>query len=238
MDSRPSRRSLRVRGESPAARTDIDKENDMRIARKFVLFTAMALAALAMSAGTASAEVEVFQEDGDVCSQVVLSGGHTVSGGCLAQAETENHIPLVVQTAGGPVTLTNCNVHFDGRISGTGSGYATVIAFTNENPPTTPGCTRKACDEGDNGADIPWPFQVTEPSAGTEMLEVTLCLEPSPDGSHTSCELHVPMTTPVSHEDEAGDNATYTCENLPQISFQNFHFVGETGAEGAGEVIH
>ena len=214
----------------------------MRIAHKLFMFATMTASALVLATSSAHAVVTVLDEEPDVnhaCSNVSLNV-HAVNGGCHWEIQSEHHISLVVQTAGGPVTIMNCNWHLESQVGGNGVGYVTLAKLTNEPPPgTNPACTRKQCDEGQNGTKIPWPFVISEVGVGNEVLELAFCLEPVSDGAGTTCEVHLPLDTPASHANEVGNNATYVCEApLGAISFQNVHLLGEADSLEDIEVAH
>ncbi len=212
----------------------------MRLARKLFLLVAMAFAALAMTAGAASAQVEVLEEDGGHCSAVAVGVGHAVTGGCDVEYTTEHHIPLVAYTPA-PVIVSNCNVHLSAQIGETGAGVVNVAVFTAEtvNPPV-PGCTRAPCDEA-TGQMLPWPVQILETGPSTERLEATFCLRtiPSgPGGPGTYCEVHLPFSQVGNHNHEVGDNQEYPCEvaAIP-TAIRNVHFINETPANNSTEDI-
>jgi len=223
----------------------------MRLARKLFLLAAMALAALALTATTANAQVEVIDEDGfnDHCPAVTVVNDHDVVGGCHVEYKSEGDVPLVVQTAGGPVTLSSCEFHLSGRVGENGSGYIDNALLTDEVPPSNPPCTRTPCDEPSNAAHHPhaellWPIAFTEID-GVETLEATFCLRPTanPEGSgNTPCEVHLPWTDNGGHNYEIGaPTGIYSCENLPPVSITRAHFVNETDPELGTEdveIIH
>jgi hypothetical protein len=210
----------------------------------------MAITALALTATTANAQIEVLEEDGPGhCTAVSLSPtGHVVSGGCPIEYRSEHHVPLVAYTPA-PVIVSNCNVHLSARIGENGAGYVTAASLTAEtvNPPV-PGCTRAACDEnGPVGASamLPWPVQITETAAGVETVDATFCLRTISSlegGPQTHCGVHLPYTSPVTHDNEVGDNAEYFCEvaAIP-TSIRNLHLINEVSATESTEdieVIH
>jgi hypothetical protein len=206
----------------------------MRLARKLFLLATMIVAALALSASAASAQVHVEQEhgigDNEPCAEI----------GCHFEVKAEVAIPLVLQTAGGPVTLSNCEVHLETRVGEDGTGTVTRITLTNTTPPSNPGCTRTACDTA-GGVVTPWPLSIAE-AAGVETVETTFCLRTiasGPGGAGTMCDVHLPWNDNGSHQYEIGNNATYSCENLPPVSIQNVHFINEGGTPKEDiEIVH
>lgn len=213
----------------------------MRLALKLIS-AALAIACLALSAATANAQsFEVIDEESfNHCGETTLIG-HFVSGGCNFETESESHIAMVVQTAGGPVTVANCNWHLEGRVDEAGAGWFTEALLASEPPPgTVPGCTRAACDEA-NGGMRPWPFVGIESGPGSETVELTLCVRTvasGPGGAGTSCELHLPFLDNGDHDYELGVGSTQGCENLPPLSFQGIHLVNEVPGGWDLEVSH
>lgn len=209
----------------------------MFVPRKLFLLVAMALTALAMTS-SASAQVEVHDEPGTLCSNVSLSD-HAVSGGCHVEFKSTDDISAVVYIPG-PLPVFSCRWHFEAQIGGDGAGYITTAALT---PPSGGGpCTRVQCAEAD-GTRIPWPVQINE-AAGSESFEMRFCIEQS-NGSGFSCTVH------LSVEDEGGHNYEFGAEDGEAfcepgdspypVGFRNAHFVNEvpaeTGAEDV-EIVH
>lgn len=188
------------------------------------------VAATLVSGPAASAEVDVYGEGGDTgrCGPVNVMFDYVVEGGCHFELDSEHHFALVAQTAGGPVTLSNCNMHLESRIGGDGVGAVTQARLTSEPPPgTVPVCTRAPCDTA-SAIEIPWPMSITE-SAGLEVVETTFCLRAlssGPGSAGTTCELH-PQFSDIGHIYEIGDGLTYGCENLPIVSIQGLHLINE-----------
>ncbi len=208
----------------------------------------MALTALALSATTANAQVEVFDEETDDHCPALMISGHNVTGGCHVHYEAEEHIPLVAYTPTGAVVLFNCNVHLEAQIGEDGSGYVTKAVLTDEVPPENPPCTRTPCDEAPpSHADLPWPLQIQENTIGQESVELELCLRTAnafggtEGGAQSRCELHFPVTQNFDHNHEIGDHAEYFCEVSPSpvpIAFRDIHFINENPAEVSEEDIY
>jgi hypothetical protein len=212
----------------------------MRNARRLFLLATISAAVLSLTATAATAQLEFIEEhaSGNHCPDVTKTG-HVVSGGCHIEARSEHHVALVIQSAFGPVTLSNCNVHLEGRVGEDGAGYITAMAFTNEIPPVNPGCTRTACDEAD-GTVLPWPAAGSE-SGGLLTAEATFCVRTivsGPGGPGTMCEVHATGTDSGAHVYEAGDGGSYSCENIPQVSIQNFHMLEEEPGSSGVELVH
>jgi hypothetical protein len=212
----------------------------MRLARKLFLLATMAIAALALSAGAASAEVPVEVSDeitGEHCPAVSPTSGpppgHVVTGGCVVEFQSTEHIPLVVYTPS-PIVLFACNWHFTARVGETGEGFVTAMTFTDEVPPTNPPCTRRPCDEA-NGTQLPWPLHIIEHAPGDEEAETELCfrtLSSGPGGPQSRCELHFEFNEIADHQHEIGhDPSEEFCEVSPAppapVSFRNAHFLEE-----------
>jgi hypothetical protein len=211
--------------------------------RRLLLLATMVLTALTLSAGTASAQLEVLEEGGEHCSPVSIVG-HTVSGGCHVEYRSESHFPLVVYTPS-PVVVGRCNWHFEAQIGEDGAGYVTEAIFSNEDPPGDPSCTRAPCDEdgpeGDS-AMIPWPLTVAEDPAGGESFEMELCartVSAGEGGAQIRCELHLPFSQRVgTHDHEIGRaNSEFFCEAAPVFSVRNVHLINEVPAAESTEDI-
>jgi hypothetical protein len=206
----------------------------MLLSYRLSLLVAMAVAAFALSASAASAQVHVEQEhgigDNEPCAPI----------GCHFEIKSEVFIPFVLQTAGGPVTLMNCDWHLEVRVGEDGIGTVTRMTLTDASPPTSPICTRTACDNS-SGVATPWPLSIAE-AAGVEAVEFVYCLRTiasAPGTAGTSCEVHFPWNDNGSHQYEIGNSATYSCENLPPVSMQNVHFINEGGAPKEDiEIVH
>jgi hypothetical protein len=215
----------------------------MRLAINLMRVSLGALAVLAFSTGAASAgPIEVRDEDfGEPHCAAVAKAVHEVTGGCHFEVQSEHHIPVVLQTAGGPIVLFSCNWRLEGRMGENGGAWITEAQLTPEpvNPPT-PSCTRAPCDEPD-GTFIPWGSLTYELGAGNEVWELAFCLRTiasGPGGVGTTCEVHLPLSDNGGHSYEIGDSATYTCENLPAVSIQNVHFTTVSGIGEEVEIVH
>ena len=214
----------------------------MRLARKLFLLAAMAVAALAVGAGAANAQVEVIDEpSGEHCGAVTTLTAHTAVGGCLVEFESTGAVPLHAYIPG-KVTLFDCSWHLEARIGENGTGYVTQAKLTN----TTPGsCPRTPCDEAaPSHAELLWPFVLNE-SAGQESLELTFCLRPLtfPDvegQGNTPCTVHLEVTDLGNHDYEIGHSPSESfCEpGLPfPVSLESLHFLYEEGSDKI-EIIH
>ena len=218
----------------------------MRSARKLFLVAAMAIAALAMTAGPASAQVEVLEEGNEHCPAVVVESAHVVHGGCHFEFESTGEVPFFAFVPGvGTVQLFNCEFHLEARIGEDGAGYITQAVMTSHPAPSFP-CTRTPCDEAaPSHEEFLWPIQINEVS-GQESIEVTFCLRPvtgSEGESNTPCEVHLPDADLGNHDYELGaaGSTQYHCEVAPGIDvwIENAHFVYEEGSdEEKIEIVH
>lgn len=218
----------------------------MRLARKLFLLAAMAIAALAMTASTASAQiVELSEEGGDHCPAVVKNV-HDVTGGCHIEFESENEVPLVANVPGvGVVTLSNCEVHIEARVGEDGEGWVTQALLTGHPAPSVP-CTRTPCDEAaPSHVELPWEIHIEEDGPGLEFADVRFCLRPvaNDEGVGNSfCTVHLPISDNGNHDYEIGDNADAHCEpgDFPfDVWIETPHFQYEEGStEPKIEIVH
>ena len=198
----------------------------MRLARKLFLLAAMAIAALAMTASTASAQIEVLHEDGgDHCDPVTVEAGHNVHGGCHIEFSSVVDIPLHAYIPA-KTTISNCEVYLSGRVDEEGEGYVELIVLE---PPHAGGvpCTREACDEMTGTPphpDLLWPFHIREEGAGHEEVEAEFCLRANTTAEGSAgnwCDVHLPFQDEGAHQYEIGSSdpdGTGTevfCENNP-----------------------
>jgi hypothetical protein len=215
---------------------------------RLFLFAVMALTALASSAATASAQRELVEEDSGHCSSVSVVA-HVVSGGCDVEYRSESHISIVAYIPN-PVVVAVCRWHLVARMGEDAAGYVTAVSFSDEVPPTSPPCTRAACDEsGATGASamVPWPLRIEENVAGQESIETEFCMRmiaSGEGGAQTRCQVHLPFVQQLgTHDHEVGAvGSEYFCEVAPfPTSIRNVHLINEVPAvEGAEdiELIH
>jgi hypothetical protein len=208
---------------------------------------ATVLTALAWGAGTASAQMEVIEEDGEHCPPVSVVA-HVVTGGCHMEYRSEAHVPMVAYIPNAVVFMA-CRWHIAARIGEDGAGYVTAASFSDEDPPWNPPCTRAPCDEdGLTGASamVPWPLHIEE-NGHQESTEMGLCLRTiasGEGGAQTRCQVHLPLRQGPSHDHEIGAvNFETFCEGSQSfpMSFRNVHLVNEAPAAQSTEdlvVIH
>jgi hypothetical protein len=191
----------------------------MRLARKLFLLTAMAVTALAMTASSASAQIEVSNEiTTEHCSAVSLMPNHIVEGGChidFVSPEGEN-IPLHAYIPA-KTTISDCEVELEGQVGENGEGYVTEAILHDPHPGALAPCTRTACDEADHKMR-PWPFHIREHGPGNEEVEATFCLRDNdpdlPEGTQgIQCEVHLEFTDLGNHQYEIGHATETFCEN-------------------------
>jgi hypothetical protein len=147
----------------------------MRNARKLFLLAVTALAALAFSATSASAQVEVEStvEEGH-CSVVTINEETGLpEGGCQAHVVNSSAtIDLLRHTSVGEAVSTACQNEYDLAIGEDGEGY-----LFNQNISTGTGCGTAvaACVTG--GVQEPWHVQIEEDGPGSEEAHVEICLD-------------------------------------------------------------
>jgi hypothetical protein len=152
----------------------------MRFARKLFLLAAMAVAAMALAAPSASAQVEVTNELGQHCS-AVTKVGHHVEGGCELHIVNEGqHVELIQHpVSGGPdVIVADCDNEFRAHIGEDGEGWIDEIEISLGETPSCNTAIRE-CRSGDpeaGGEDEPWHIQIEENGPGTEHANVEICL--------------------------------------------------------------
>lgn len=219
----------------------------MRLAHKFFQSMALMLIGLAISATTASAQVELLEEDGGHCPAVTKIGHH-VEGGCVVEYQSTGEVVMFAHVPGiGPVQLTNCELHFEARVGEGGEGWVTQSTVTSHPSPSFP-CTRTACDEAGDSNDphavIPAEFVILE-TGGVESGELRFCFRPTsnPEGvGGAFCTMHATGSDTGNHGFELGDPETEThCEpgDIPfDVWVTNSHFVVEEGPSSNVELVH
>jgi hypothetical protein len=191
----------------------------MSLARKLFLLAAMTLTALAVTASSASAQIEVSNEaTAEHCSAVTLMPNHTVEGGCHVDfvSPPGTDIPLHAYIPA-KTTISNCEVELEGRVGENGEGYVTEAHLEPPHGGPVP-CTRVACDEADDHSMIPWPFYIREHGPAGEEVEMTFCIRDLKAGEGepgVECELHLEFTGRGAHRYEIGHATETLCENNP-----------------------
>lgn len=198
----------------------------MSIIRKAVLLAVATAAVMALAAPAASAQVEITREStGAHCAAVTLTG-HTVGGGCLLRAVSENE-NIALELNGSTVSL--CRNTFESRVDENGSGYLYAQQLTGFF------CFVDPCEEA-GGAVSPWPVQTDEPAPGTEHLIADFCVD-GPTGVQ-QCTLETSQTVVGHASAEFAAVASNPCLNNP-----NLHVVGHwdtviDAAHPAVEITH
>jgi hypothetical protein len=161
----------------------------MRNTRLFALL--VMLIALTAASAPPSATAEAIH-----CPALTLNS-HTVGGGCLIHL-TSGSFEIRKHAFGVEVHVTNCDMELDARFDEDGQGYFTAVTMSGES------CQRRACLEA-GGGQIPWQFSASEAGVGNEVLDLTLCVEPSAGGTDENCEIDFPLTSPAAGDYEFGD---------------------------------
>lgn len=203
----------------------------MFLVRKLLIPLAMALAALAMTASSASAQIEVLTEEDDQPCPAVTIDVHHVEGGCHVRFHTTVDLPLHVY-APTKMTVSNCEATFEGRVDQSGEGYLTNVVLDPPHAGTT-ACTRTPCDEAAPAHTmIPWPFHIREDAPGSEEMELELCLRlvsAGEGGTGSWCDVDFGFADRGGHLQELGrlalgnDPVEVFCENAPGAAYTGPH---------------
>lgn len=210
----------------------------LRNTGKIVLGLMGTLSVMVLAAGSASAAIEVRNENGNFhCVAVTQPTAHTVDGGCLLHASSVvparlyQHIttPVVAE-----VNFSTCNNEFHARINEGGTGFILNQVLTN----VTPGsCGITGCDEVEpSHADRTWPVRIEE-TAGQEFLHLVFCTRTlaAGEGFGTSCEVRLPITR-VGHTYTFGPVTETPCLNNPPGAIIELSGQWQTETGGPGEV--
>jgi hypothetical protein len=136
-----------------------------------------ALAAVMLTASSASAQVSVTKEPGGLPCGTPLVSSHEASGGCEVHVVSTELVDLEVFGA----TVSRCNNEFEAQLGSTGSGWLTHQTLTGAE------CAVVPCAEAGGGV-TPWPAQLAELGASL-FLTVTFCVQGS---QTTNCTVTVP----------------------------------------------
>ena len=197
----------------------------MHFARSLLLLVMTALAAMALSATTASAQlIEVHHEEtGNHCGDVTVTD-HEADGECLIVAHDVQspHLPFpgVLLSAGG-TTLSVCHNEFEGYVGEDGSGSITHqtlddVVFPPILPPDS--CQVTPCVEIGGGQE-PWPLQVRE-EAGAEILRTTFCV------NNMDCTIDVRII-------QTGHHYNFRAEDSPCLEGTGVEVTGRWESEPA-----
>ena len=164
----------------------------MRLARKLFLLTAMAIAAMAITAGAASA-----QEEPVAVIQEAVGGGACNVGTGNCDTHVVGSSVLTQHIFGSESQASACNDEFVARLGPSGAGN--IHIYTNNAP--TPPCTRIKCTGvGEPTTEREWPITNTGEytTAGTVNdghMRVRFCLDtaamPNDPGTHCTVEIDV-----------------------------------------------
>jgi hypothetical protein len=235
----------------------------MCIARKLTLLAMLAIAATALAAPSAFAQVEplahnqtpllIVQQEvhGAVdanCPLVTPSpppvpGPLVTAGGCRSHASAPNVELFAHLSAGGTeVLISTCDVEFDIRIDAAGEGYLSHQEFTQG---TAGVCTRRPCGQTapptSEGRAYSFFLRETEP-APTERGTVLFCTEAIDGTGASHCEITVPVTEPTPHAyrftaaDASGHGAIFPhCELGSAASPDLFNTEAALGTTGEAQ---
>jgi hypothetical protein len=164
----------------------------MRLARKLVLLVAMALAAMALTAGAANAQ----EEPVEVTDEVTHCSLNTAN--CAVHVEGTSSLQLVLFGVNQGV-ISACTDEFVAQLGENGAGN--ITSYTNNAGPSSP-CTRIKCNEV--GED--WPITNTGEYTGAQAdeghLTVRFCLDAAdnPGGAGTHCNAEIQVENHGNHK--------------------------------------
>ena len=193
----------------------------MHLARTLAILTAMTMAAMALTATSASAVEVSLEPSSNHCSTVTLMSNHSVEGGCRVRAISEKETLIQVQlTPGVWFAISACEDQFEAAIGENGEGYLYNAITTGHESGTQ--CTLSQCDEGVNEnnphAKKPWHLRLNS----TTSMEVRFCLRTKTlaEGTtgpicHTNIDVNDTISFPHNYEFRATGATTSSgvCEN-------------------------
>lgn len=155
----------------------------MRKAYKLLLLCAMALTALALTAGPAAAQESAIQvEDEEL-------GGHCNP--CVVHAVSEEDSVIITHVFGHEEEASRCRDEFIAEVFEDGTGHIDHQVLTGA------ACTQQACD---SAGESQWPISSPgETGPGTGHMDVEFCLEDAGGGTERHCDAEVQI------EEEATD---------------------------------
>lgn len=224
----------------------------MRLARKLFLLSAMALAAVALMATSANAQVSIQEEAGDNHACTDLSVDHptspdpspitagvvaaNVEGGCHVDfgSETGTNVPLFVNLGGGPMEISSCELSLEARVETNGEGWVTGFDFQDPHGSPPVGCLREPCENG-NGEQLAWPVHIQETAPNVKRVLATFCVSTLDMSTSTTCVLNLPLTDLGSHNYEV--NLAASCINLPPVSISG-HLLSNASEGEQIEITH
>lgn len=220
----------------------------MYLVRGLLALATTAAWLLASMAVTASAQMQIFEEDNGPCPEVTIEGHH-VEGGCQVEYRSTMHFTRIfyLPVLPGIAYVSQCDMHFTGRVGPDGYGYVSEARFEDESPPAERPCADAPCDEATHEM-IPWPLQITESGPSDERVILDICRRLAPNVEEgtpgTWCYLDMPLTDTGQHTQEIGDQSEHPCDSswppLP-MTLDTVHLVNEeTGPEAPPgiELVH
>lgn len=224
----------------------------MSLIRKLFLLSAMVLAAGALMATSANAQISIQEEAGENHDCADLTVDHPTSpdpspitagvvaadvdGGCHVDfgSETGTNVPLFVNLGSGPMEVLSCEWHLEARVEANGEGWVNGFDFQSPHGSPPVGCLREPCENG-NGEQLAWPVHIRETGPEAKRLAFTMCISTLDMSTNTTCALTVPLSDQGDHNYEA--NLAASCTNLPPVSFAG-HLLS-TASEGEQiEITH
>jgi len=208
----------------------------MRIARILMAAALTALAAMALTATTANAQIEASNETtADHCDLALQN--------CEIVAHGETTTILEAHTFIGHVVNSECDDEFTGFLHEDGTGHIVNQVLVDEDPDS---CTREPCEDiephGINEDE--WPATLTEPGMNQEVMEVEFCLvNVDTHDEPIHCSLNIAVDNPDHHSVEfsADDVACHHLEGAPfgvlRVEVTG-HWEGDSGASDEIEIVH
>lgn len=210
----------------------------MRIAHTILLAVATAVAAMAFSATTASAQaVELTNEaTAEHCELGVQN--------CELTVHSESETSLRGHQFGFESTVSQCLTEYTGYFGEDGSGH-----FVDQLLADGPGqnCTREPCgDAVHNGGESEWPAQLRE-AQGRLIMELEFCIEPSDHSDPVHCELDLDVNLDGHHsaelraEDTGQSDDHQRCHHIEGTSSNveiRSHSLSEPAESDEIEVVH
>ena len=186
----------------------------MRLARKLFLLAAMALAAMALTAGTASAQEEAVEIENEV------SGLHCD----YDAANCEHHVvgtsSLLLHQFGTEIPISACNDEFVASLDENGSGF--IHEYEND-AAASGSCTRVACNGvGEPAEETEWDIFATGEYTGAQTeeghLSVRFCLddETNVDGAGRHCDAEIQVHNHGNHS-YGFEAETVICPIIPGV---------------------
>jgi hypothetical protein len=209
----------------------------MRVARKLLLFCAMAFAAATLGASTASAQetpVEIWQEDGSHCEPCEL---HIVGSSSFAV-----HIPVPPFEQ----TITSCDDEFEVELwedeFDEGGGETRLHqghVIDYDNNIGSAACTRRNCDGLNQGEEPEWEtYGWGEAGPNEGHFRYRFCLEPEAggQGAHCDIEVHFEEVNVNHHQYMITASDTPADSNECIVGTNELEFDGEWFTEEEAEV--